>query len=105
MLKISLRFKQTLRVNNSRIIAIKNAKFSGYCLYINLNIYGDFQIGISLPLMLVLVIPQTSILFYFDFLIFFFSLKCYEDYFLMNWVFEDLKQDQYILACQCPCRR
>ena len=29
---------------------IKNAKFSGYFLYINLNVWGDFQICISVPL-------------------------------------------------------
>ena len=52
MLKISLLFKkiQTLRLNNSRILTIKNAKFSGYHFYINLNIYADFQIYISVPL-------------------------------------------------------
>ena len=40
---------QTLRVNNSIIIRIKNA-FSGYYFYINTNIYGDFQICISVTL-------------------------------------------------------
>ena len=37
MLKISLLFKilQTSRVNNSRISRIKNAKFSGYCFYMD----------------------------------------------------------------------
>ena len=39
-----------LRVNNSRILTIKNAKFSGYYFYINLNIWGDFQFCISVPL-------------------------------------------------------
>ena len=33
-----LRKIQTLRVNNSRILSIKNAKFSGYYFYMNLNI-------------------------------------------------------------------
>ena len=42
MLKISLLFKNLLR--------IKNTKFSGYCFYLNINIYGDFQICISVPL-------------------------------------------------------
>ena len=41
---------QTSRVNNSRILRIKNAKFSEYCFYMNTNIQGDFQICISLPL-------------------------------------------------------
>ena len=31
---------------------IKNAKFSGYYFDMNLNIWGDFQICISVPLML-----------------------------------------------------
>ena len=46
-----LRYLQTLRTNNSRILRIKNAKFSEYCFYINTNKYGDFQICISVPLM------------------------------------------------------
>ena len=53
MLKISLFFlrkTQTLRVNNSRILMIKNAKFSGYYFYMNQNISRDFQICISVPL-------------------------------------------------------
>ena len=41
---------QTLRVNNSRILTIKNAKLSGHHFYMNLNIWGDFQIYISVPL-------------------------------------------------------
>ena len=41
---------ETLRVKNSRIFSIKNAKVSGYYFYINLNILGDFQICISVPL-------------------------------------------------------
>ena len=41
---------QTLRVNNSRNLTIKNAKLSGYNFYMNLNIWGDFQIFISVPL-------------------------------------------------------
>ena len=38
------------RANNSRILRIKNAKFSEYCFYMNTNIQGDFQICISVPL-------------------------------------------------------
>ena len=41
---------QTLRVYNSRIYRIKNAKFSGYYFYMNTNIEGDFWICISVPL-------------------------------------------------------
>ena len=37
-------------MSNSRIITIKNVKFSGYYFYMNLNIWGDFQICISVPL-------------------------------------------------------
>ena len=49
MLKISLLFKkkQTLRVNNSRIVTIKIVKLSRYYFYMNLNMRGDFQIRIS----------------------------------------------------------
>ena len=52
MLKINLLFKklETSLANNSRILRIKNAKFSGYCFYMNTNIYGDFQISVSVPL-------------------------------------------------------
>ena len=38
-------------MNNSRILSIKNAKFSGYYFYMNLNIKRNFQICISVPLM------------------------------------------------------
>ena len=38
---------QILRVNSSRILTIKNAKFSEYYFYMNLNILGDFQFCIS----------------------------------------------------------
>ena len=34
-------------MNNSRTLTVKNAKFSGYYFYMNLNIWGDFQICIS----------------------------------------------------------
>ena len=39
-------------MNNSRTFTIKNVKFSGYYLYMNSNIWGDFQICISVPLSL-----------------------------------------------------
>ena len=45
-----LRKIQILRVNNLRIFTIKNAKFSGFYYYMNLNIWGDFQLCISVPL-------------------------------------------------------
>ena len=45
-----LRNLQTSRANNSRILSIKNAKFSGYCFYMSTNIYGNFEICISVPL-------------------------------------------------------
>ena len=52
MLKTSLLLKKFTNFtdNNSRILKIKNAKFSGYCFYININIYRGFQICISVPL-------------------------------------------------------
>ena len=42
--------KLTSRINNSRILKIRNVKFAGYCFYVNENIQGDFQICISIPL-------------------------------------------------------
>ena len=33
-----------------RILTIKNAKFSEYYFYMNLNVWGDSQICISVPL-------------------------------------------------------
>ena len=54
MLKISLLLRklQTSRVNNSRILRIKNAKCSGYCFYMNTNIAREFQICSDEPLRL-----------------------------------------------------
>ena len=43
-----LRNLQTSRVNKWRVFKIKNAKFSGYCFYMNTNI-TDLQICISVP--------------------------------------------------------
>ena len=49
-------------MNNSAILTIKNVKFSGYHFYSNLNIWGDSQICISVPLindgLLSIVIPK-----------------------------------------------
>ena len=42
-----LRNLQTSLANNSRILRIKNVKFSGYCYDTNIYIQGDFQICIS----------------------------------------------------------
>ena len=48
MLKINPQKKlQTLLVNNLKIL---KARFSGYYFYTNLNIWGDFQICISVSL-------------------------------------------------------
>ena len=41
---------QTLRVNNLRILRIKNAELSGYYYYINMNLWASFQTCISVPL-------------------------------------------------------
>ena len=43
---------QTSRINNTRILRIKNAKFSGYSFYMNTSIWGDFQICTGVPLRL-----------------------------------------------------
>ena len=58
MLKSSLLFKKniTLRKNNSRILTIQNAKFSGYDFYMNTNLWRDFQICISVPLKLTVLL-------------------------------------------------
>ena len=48
--KLFLRKMQTLRVNNSRIVWIKNAKFLEYYFFMNTNIEENFQICISVPL-------------------------------------------------------
>ena len=45
-----LRNLQTSRASNSRILRIKKVKSSGYCFYLNTNIYIYFQICISVPL-------------------------------------------------------
>ena len=46
-----LRNLQTSRINNSRILRIKNAKFSGHCFF--MNVLGYFKICISVPLMVI----------------------------------------------------
>ena len=53
-----LRNLQTLQANNSRILRIKNAKFSGYCFYMNTKIKEDFQIciGVTLKTWLIFVL-------------------------------------------------
>ena len=51
---------QILRVNNSRILTIKIAKFSGYYIDMNLNIWGDFHIWISVPLTKFISQPSTE---------------------------------------------
>ena len=45
-----LRKMQTLRVINSRILRIKNAKFFRILFFMNWNIQLNFQICISIPL-------------------------------------------------------
>ena len=58
-----LRNLQTSRASNSRILKIKNAKYSGYCFYMNTNIYRDFQICISVPLTSFVLPILLSVLF------------------------------------------
>ena len=57
LLKISLLFNKftNFTANSSIILRIRNAKFSGYCFYMNTNIKRDFQICFSVPLGLVRV--------------------------------------------------
>ena len=43
-----LRHLELSRVNNSRILWIKKAKFSGYCFNMNTNIWRDFCISVPL---------------------------------------------------------
>ena len=45
-----LRKIQTLWVNNSIILKIQNATFTGYYFYMNTSIWRDFQICISVPI-------------------------------------------------------
>ena len=53
---------QTLRVNNSKILRIQNAKFWGHYFYLNTNIWRNFQICVSVPLKVAtFVIFPTSI--------------------------------------------
>ena len=49
-----------LRVHNSNTLTINSAKFSGYYFNINTNIQGDFQISISVLLILSKVSVITS---------------------------------------------
>ena len=51
MLKSILLFKKNTNFN-SRILRIKNAKFSGYYLYMNKKIQRGFQICISVSLVI-----------------------------------------------------
>ena len=46
-------------MNNWGVIAIKDAKFSGFSFDINLNIQGDFQICISVPLMNIVLTKRS----------------------------------------------
>ena len=45
-----------------KILTIKNAKFSEYYFYINLNVWGDFQICISVPLIYMIQLETISVL-------------------------------------------
>ena len=45
---------------NSRILKIKNAKFSEYYFYMNLNVWEDFQICISVPLIKSTLFDQSE---------------------------------------------
>ena len=56
-----LRKIQTSGANNSRILRIQNAEFSGYYFYMNTNIWRDFQICISVPLTWVLFQYESKV--------------------------------------------
>ena len=60
MLKITLLFKKFTNFtgNNSRILKIKNTKFSGYCFNMNTRIQRDFKICINVPLILGIILPH-----------------------------------------------
>ena len=62
-LKSSLHFKKdtTLLANDSRILRIRNAKFSGYIFYMKRNIWRDFEICSSVPLRSVLIWREAEI--------------------------------------------
>ena len=49
----------TPRGNNSRILRIRNARFSGYCFHVITNIQVDSQICISVSLISELNLPQV----------------------------------------------
>ena len=50
MLKISLLFKKNTNFKGELLDNSYDKKLSGYYFHVNLNIWGDFQICISLPL-------------------------------------------------------
>ena len=52
---------QTSRANNSIILRIKSAKFSGHCFYMNTNINRDFQVCINVPLLSNSITPAKKI--------------------------------------------
>ena len=55
-----LRNLHTSWLNNSRILRVKNAKFLGYCFYMNTNIQWDFQICIIVPLTFIIFMCRTE---------------------------------------------
>ena len=40
---------QTSQINVSRILGIRNVKFSSYCIYMDTNIEGNSQVCVSVP--------------------------------------------------------
>ena len=53
-----LRKIQTLQAINLRNLRIQNVNYSGYYFYMNTNLWRDFQICISFPLVLKKVHPN-----------------------------------------------
>ena len=52
--------KNSTKKVNSRILRIKNAKFGGYCFYMNTSILGGFQNCISVPLKISQNSPENT---------------------------------------------
>ena len=70
-------------MNNSRILTIKNANISGYYFYMNFNIWEDFQICISIPLMFLKLFWK--------------SWKNFRSSFVMEFLFRKLRPINYRL--------
>ena len=84
-----LRNVQTSRTNNSRILRIKNAKISRYCFYMTINIYGHFQVCISIPLMKICSPQSLKLIVCFEFLKYFLTNENVIIHFEVFWYIKD----------------